>query len=80
MAHTDTLIAIRANLEAELTAETALRAAGGRGRPTYTANGRTVSWDEWVQVMTKSVADLTALINSEQTAQDPYELHQRGWV
>lgn len=62
------LVAIRDNLEAELADETARRAAlalAGHPPPTsYSAGGKSLSWNEYMSMMLKAIADLNELINA----------------
>lgn len=82
MAYMDDLVAARNSLATELKTEAAYRAANGP-KPTYTANGRNVGWNEWLLAMTESIKDLNELIaegDKADDADDIYEQHVRAYT
>ena len=80
MAYVDSLKTARDNLAAELEDETtrrlALTAAGKPPPTTYSANGRSVSWNEYLATM---VGQIKALDDAVIAADEPYEYHLRGY-
>lgn len=82
MAYLDDIVAARDSLVSELKTETAYRATNGP-KPTYSANGRNVSWNEWLSTMTKAIKELNDLIadgDPEDDTDQIYEHHSRGYT
>ena len=77
MAYIDDITEIRDNLVAELKGETAARKAlvlAGKPPPTtYTANGRNVDWNGYLEAMRKQIQGLTEEIGDNEL--DPFELN-----
>ncbi len=79
MALVDELTIIQDNLVSELRTETAYRAAKG-AKPTYSANGRTVQWSEYLKTMLESIAAVNQQILQEQNQNDPYEFQVHNYL
>jgi len=82
MAYLTDITAARDSLTTELKTEAAYRASNGP-KPTYSANGRNVSWNEWLSTMTKSIKELNDLIaegDQGDDAENIYEHHSRGYT
>lgn len=74
MAQLDQLTAILNNLTTELANETAYRAVNGP-KPSYTVQGKTVQWNDYLKTMTEEIASLRQLVQQE----DIFELPMRGY-
>jgi hypothetical protein len=66
----------RDNLAATLAAQTLAWVAAGRP-PTYSIDGESWSWDQWVQTMTKDIQSITETINKISA---PFIVRSRGRV
>ena len=79
MAYLDDLEDIRDNIATMVKTETALMVTNGP-RPSYTIDGRSVSWTEWLKAMMETLAKLDDQIAAASNISDPYEHIQRGYT
>ena len=70
------LVDARNFLATEVRNETLWMALNG-ARPTYSLDGRSVQWDEWLRTRTEQIKALQDLIVSLDT---PWEVHVRAWA
>lgn len=70
----ENLVAARSSLIQALAAEAAAQASGG-GKPSYSIDGESVSWDQW---RTSTLAQIETLTKQIQQLQGPFRIRHRG--
>lgn len=48
-------------------------------KPSYSIDGQQVSWTQYTEMLRRMVAQLTQDIADAEAAEDPYEIHTRGF-